>query len=292
MNIQPKKSVCPDEIVVYDPTPALWHTDVEVGVYPDGMPLIKEPYTLELVKTKAIMVRPTSLQSFMAAMFLVDAARERNDKALRRLLLPMLPGARQDRLLQGGDYLFTAKSIAREINARKFDVVVSLDPHSNVMPALIDRHVTHYFNVPTHDKYDAVVAPDGGSLERATRVAKQLSVPLVHGWKKRDPVTGGISGFGCEETNAKKVLVVDDICDGGMTFVGLAQELQKKGVETMDLWVTHGIFSRGTGLLENHYRYIDRTDSVVTHPSGVTSHNIACDLLIGMETKDEPYHAN
>ena len=38
---------------------------------------------------------------------------------------------------------------------------------------------------------------------------------------------------------AKKILIVDDICSYGGTFLQAAKALKKKGVENIDLYVTH-----------------------------------------------------
>jgi ribose-phosphate pyrophosphokinase len=62
----------------------------------------------------------------------------------------------------------------------------------------------------------------------------------------------------------KECLILDDICDGGGTFTGLATELHKAEAQAVDLFVTHGIFSKG-GTLEG-IRQIFTTDSY--HPIG------------------------
>jgi ribose-phosphate pyrophosphokinase len=72
--------------------------------------------------------------------------------------------------------------------------------------------------------------------------------------KKRDPLTGHLSGFEIKNYNpnpnadGQDLLIVDDICDGGGTFVGLAKELRKAGAKKVYLYVTHGIFSKGLPL--------------------------------------------
>jgi len=40
-------------------------------------------------------------------------------------------------------------------------------------------------------------------------------------------------------------MIVDDICDGGATFILLAKELYAAGAKEVNLFVTHGIFSKG-----------------------------------------------
>ena len=41
--------------------------------------------------------------------------------------------------------------------------------------------------------------------------------------------------------------MVDDICDGGGTFLGLADALAACGAGPLTLAVTHGLFTRGRG---------------------------------------------
>ena len=77
--------------------------------------------------------------------------------------------------------------------------------------------------------------------------------------KTRDVMTGKITGFEvyADDLKGKSCIIVDDICDGGGTFAGLAIELRKKGARKVHLIVTHGTFSKGLTTLTNF-------DSVIT----------------------------
>jgi ribose-phosphate pyrophosphokinase len=228
---------------------------------------------------EAILLRPQSLGALMAALFWVDAIRERG-WAVPRLVLPNICGARQDRVNPSGDFLFTAKSVARELNARHFPSVTVLDPHSDVAPALIDRCRV----VPATfagEGYVGVIAPDGGAEKRASRIALALGVPLYHAWKSRDVTTGAISAFGVQPLSAGHYLVADDLCDAGGTFLGLAGELAKHGV-TADLYVTHGLFTKGTDALLNSFRAVFCTDSTLGAKQGITVLPRCMDLLRGI----------
>lgn len=251
-----------------------------VDRYPDKTPLIQSP-ALDPVNT--LLVQTTSVSELMSALFFVDALDERGAKSLLTLVLPYVPGARQDRLNSSGDYLFMVKSIAKEINARKFDEVVVLDPHSDVTPALIDRcrvvSAADCINPPP-GKYHAVIAPDGGAEKRAAKVAQKLGVPLIHAWKTRDVKTGKLSGFGWDSFGGmivttgtqKNALLVDDICDGGGTFIGLAQEIRKTVVPAqlrLDLYTTHGLYTKGTDELFKWFSHIYCTDSISAARPGV-----------------------
>jgi ribose-phosphate pyrophosphokinase len=93
-------------------------------------------------------------------------------------------------------------------------------------------------------------------------MAKALGIPLINAWKTRDVATGNISGFGCSPLGeAKKVLIVDDICDGGGTFLGLKGILPAD--VKCDIFVTHGIFSKGTKSLLSAFDTVFCTDSTV-----------------------------
>jgi ribose-phosphate pyrophosphokinase len=261
---------------------------VEVSEYPDGLPLVsfnREDYPV------SVLLRPQSLTSFMACMFWIDALHERG-YMVPALTLPFVPGARQDRLSKEGDYLFTAKSISELINARGFPWVTVLDPHSEVTPALIDRcqvvSAADCMNPPP-GKYAAVVSPDAGAEKRAGAVARKLGVPLLHAWKTRDVSTGAIAGFGMEPPKwssvppGSLVLVVDDICDGGGTFIGLAAVLDSLGLKA-HLWVTHGIFSKGTAELLARFGHVYCTDSVAGPRDGIIEIE-TCKKFLGATAK-------
>lgn len=249
---------------------------VIIEFYPDGTPLIRERRV-----PHAILLRPRSLDAFMAAMMWVDAMHDRGFSA-PHLLLPHVPGGRQDRLNDEGDVLFSAKSIAGIINARTFPSVCVLDPHSDVTPALIERcHVAH---LPaglafSRSEYTGVIAPDGGATRRAQRVAAELKLPLFHGWKTREVDGGKISAFGLQTLPVVGCyLIVDDICDAGGTFLGLAAQIQAQQC-TAHLFVTHGLFSKGTGLLVNAFPSVMCTDSIVGDKPDVLTMDYCKQLL-------------
>lgn len=190
------------------------------------------------------------------------------------VLMPYLPGARMDRGEPRGALLY-ANFLNDNLpdNAR----IVILDPHSPVMPKMINANVVEYpferiirrelgvRGDTKNSNYVGVIAPDKGAIDRATRAANVLHVPVFKAEKTRDFETGKLSGFTCEELPKEgKLLLVDDICDGGGTFVGLADTLlSEQGInrDRLDLWVTHGIFSKGFDDLLDRFGHIHTTDS-------------------------------
>jgi len=196
-----------------------------------------------------------------------NAAHQRGAKTVA--LIPYLHGARQDRGIP-----FGANVYATIINGFSIGQIIAFDPHSPVMVGLInnltvvdsaDLVMRRIIGRPDTDerahKYTGIIAPDRGAMGRAQHVADRCGLPLYRAEKHRDEATGHLSGFSCEELPASgKFLIVDDICDGGGTFIGLAQAT---GIppEQIGLYVSHGVFSGRAGQLPNFFGEIFTTDS-------------------------------
>jgi ribose-phosphate pyrophosphokinase len=153
------------------------------------------------------------------------------------------------------------------INQRTFSKVVVLDPHSPVVTSLIKRVRTYPLRLVANqfpqNPWDAVIAPDKGGVARANEMAESLHTGVVYGSKVRDVTTGRLTGFDVSVEAGGHYLVSDDICDGGGTFVGLGELIREQGA-TADLYVSHGIFAKGTTELKKFYNTIYTTDSFTT----------------------------
>lgn len=104
--------------------------------------------------------------------------------------------------------------------------------------------------------------PDKGARQRYEAVSSNYE-NVLHCSKERNLLTGKLKGFKVPELSefkTKKVLLVDDICDGGGTFNGIADSLKEYGLE-LALYVTHGIFSKGFSEISNRFKRIYTTDS-------------------------------
>lgn len=175
------------------------------------------------------------------------------DKAKTVLIAPYIPGARADRGTP-----FGARTYAKFIAEMWFDQIITYDPHSPVIIEELDlwrqedgiltvlnpEDVLNSRNskIVMPNIYDGVIAPDKGAVDRAQGVADQFMVPLFTAEKTRDFETGKLSGFSIELPKTGTFLIVDDICDGGGTFLGLAGVVPKD--VKLDLYVSHGVFSK------------------------------------------------
>lgn len=173
-----------------------------------------------------------------------------------RLDLPYLPYARADRRFVPGDS-FGLRVFAKLINSLHFHTVDTFDVHSSVagreIPNLINLDPIHHYDQLTDcikslggPNGVVLIAPDKGAEKRYDLGAYHLQV-LVGG-KVRDPETGKLSGFTVDSRVREYPigLIVDDICDGGGTFLGLGAEIKRLNPKMkLGLYVSHGIFSQG-----------------------------------------------
>lgn len=185
------------------------------------------------------------------------------------LFMPYVPNARYDRHMVDGDS-FGLKVFASMLNLINFHRVIVADPHSDQTPSLIKncvvipQHTVVLDTLAGEKDFDVLVAPDAGAAKKIYKVAEALVKPVVVMHKTRDVETGDINGVILldELPPNAKCLIVDDICDGGRTFTEAAKVLRSMGAQSVKLFVTHGIFSKGVAtLLENGIDSIYTTDS-------------------------------
>jgi ribose-phosphate pyrophosphokinase len=194
--------------------------------------------------------------------------------------IPYLPYARQDRVCAPGQ-AFSLKVFADVLGPITAPNRLAVwDCHSNVGLTLTGAiNVDASAIVKSHDKLRALIAqentvlvcPDKGARARCENMAKALGDrPLIYCEKVRDPSTGKILGteVHVESLVGKTAVITDDICDGGMTFIKIAEQLKAKRADKVVLFVTHGIFSKGLDVFDGLIDHIFTTNSFpqVTDP--------------------------
>jgi len=196
-----------------------------------------------------------------------------------KLNLHYMPYARQDRVCNDGE-AFGLKVIANLINSLNFDEVMVDDPHSDVTPALLEnvvvqRQVDCFAATKFTDnvyeveffKDHLLISPDAGANKKTLAIAKHLGHDnFIRADKIRNVSTGVIEHTAVYGNVVDRdCLIVDDICDGGATFIALAKQLKFQDAKSVSLYVTHGIFSKGKQHLldngiDNIYCYHDWTE--------------------------------
>lgn len=252
------------------------------ATFPDGQPhCAVDPEAISRAAQQGridVLARLRSSEDIVRLALIVDSVRsaldlgdESSSPVSVCVHLSYLLGARMDRRIGPGqpDTLRVFAELLKESMAR-VDEIRILDPHSPVSLARFpearaiypDRFVS--FALQHIEELDSsmpvVVIPDQGAIARTSGILERIGAAhsVAKCSKKRDPNTGALSGFQLEsgDVRGRGVVIVDDICDGGGTFTGIAEVLRSHGAKSVHLAVTHGIFSRGIELA-----YIDRVYS-------------------------------
>lgn len=181
------------------------------------------------------------------------------DQALIRLnvphtfFLPYLPFARDDRRRSRG----CGNELDVAIDMLKLPQVVIADPHSyvsEVLPYISAEAVAGVVDAETDvfSNRPIILIPDRGARHKVMSWAAGR-FNIAQGDKHRDPSTGALDGFeiNCLTTmKDREVVIVDDICDGGGTFLGLLELARMHEPAKVSLVVTHGLFTKGLECLD------------------------------------------
>lgn len=193
------------------------------------------------------------------------------------LNIPYFPFGRQDRVTEVGE-AFSLMVFSNYVNSLDFDRVIISDPHSYVTPALINNCI---IDNSTHEKllYRYImdrnikffISPDQGASKKTQELGIKYGLPVVECSKDRDPATGKLSGFRVTNKDVFELipagdgLIVDDICDGGGTFLGIADVVKGYVDYPLDLhlYVTFGCFTRGIDILFTKFKTVGCTYNMV-----------------------------
>jgi ribose-phosphate pyrophosphokinase len=163
-----------------------------------------------------------------------------------------------------------------------------VDVHSDVAAACIknldiisnnffvQEAIEDIFRKPISDLQDEIVfvAPDAGAAKKVYKLAKEIGFKgdIVVCSKYRDE-EGELSNLSINldilSNLHKMFIIIDDICDGGRTFINISEYLKKEygiGLFNKVLFVTHGIFSQGFDQLLQEFSTIATTNSYQDFP--------------------------
>lgn len=171
--------------------------------------------------------------------------------AIIRLYIAYFPYARQDKIVSNYN-TFARYTFCKILDSfiGKIIGMYILDIHSDLSKEE-QKFLGPYLNIriPKFDiKEDFILYPDYNACMKY----RDIYLNKFHNSckKERNQLTGEIGKITCPDLRGiKSVALVDDICDGGSTFIGIAKQLKEQGVEFIKLYVTHGLFSKGKEVL-------------------------------------------
>lgn len=166
------------------------------------------------------------------------------------LTIPYFPYARQDKHVSNNT-TFARVTFEKLLKFLDFDYVVAFDLHSPSRCVVSHSPFNEVLEVIRKINSDMIVFPDKGAETKYLPIFASY-IDSISANKIRNQETGEITHLelngNCE---GKKCLIVDDICDGGMTFIKLSELLFKNGASEVNLYVSHGLFTKGTQILKD-----------------------------------------
>jgi len=263
----------------------------EIVTYPDG----QKNFVLcsDIGKNSEVLIK-SHLNSFSDLELIICATKALKNVGVNdiTLYIPYFLGARSDRKFEKGSTNYLKDVICPIINLQKYKKVVVLDPHSDVLEACLDNFekISNYDLVQSafDDYYGnldqlsdfknvCLISPDAGAFKKVYDVAKSIDYTeeIVIANKVRDIKSGKILRTDVPidiNTVYKDYFIIDDICDGGRTFIEIVKSIKETrkfssavhpdNYGNFYLIVTHGLFSQGFDELSEHFTKIYTTNSI------------------------------
>ena len=201
------------------------------------------------------------------------------------LYTPYFLGSRSDRKFEEGSNNYLKDVICPIINNLKFESVTVLDPHSDVLEACLNnfkkvdnlsliRFATNNYQYDNQKKSGIMsedfilISPDAGANKKIFKIAEQIGYTgdVITCSKSRDEngkLSHVVVPIDRRLATDKDFIIIDDICDGGATFINIAKDIKETWSlkNKIYLIVTHGIFSKGFKELNVYFDGIYCTNS-------------------------------
>jgi ribose-phosphate pyrophosphokinase len=256
------------------------YIDYKISKFPDGQ------QTVDIVDTHFNRTKPTvqirsRMNDFKDLELILCATQSLRNLGITEieLYVPYFLGGRSDRLFQYGGVHYLKQVIVPIINSQGYCKVKVFDPHSDVLEALItnfaktNNHQLVKFALEKIDNKNGardricLVSPDAGAYKKIFDVVKEFQIDnIITANKVRDVKSGEIIRTEIPVLDQHRDLsyvILDDICDGGRTFIELAKVMKDSRPTTkLYLVVSHGIFSKGLKELSQYFDGIFTTDSI------------------------------
>jgi len=198
------------------------------------------------------------------------------------LKLGYVIGYRSDRPFNDKQICYFKDVSAHIINSLNYVNVTILDQHSDVNSAVIDNCI----NIKPYEYIESaiglidysesfeiakreliLISPDFGAFKKVNSVAEINERKMICFTKIRNEM-GEIKFDIVNNTKTldknANYLIIDDICDGGRTFINILDFLIEQGIphKQLNLYVTHGIFSNGIDVFNNKLNKIFTTNTI------------------------------
>jgi len=243
-----------------------------IARFPDGdiQPKLKD---LNRKYPTKVTMRLKTPEDFFLLLCLTDIV-HRQELRIDEVYFPYFMSMRNDRVMNFASS-FNLKVIGNMIDMIGADHIRVLTAHDrDAMKHCIKTPIVFQDNFDFADdtcismfmrNFNVLAFPDEGACKNFQHAAKYF-LSLGNGrkviWFKKDRIT---EQFTLAQTDVNlegaRVLVVDDLCDGGWTFGKIAEKLNELGIAYRGIMITHLIQEKGLVLLLQNYDEVVLTNS-------------------------------
>jgi ribose-phosphate pyrophosphokinase len=226
----------------------------------------------------------------------IDAFKRASAKTIN-IVMPYFGYARQDRKAAAREPI-TAKLVANMLVNAGATRILTVDLHTVQVQGFFDIPEDNLFTIPLFTEYYralglfgdnvVVISPKNSGIKRARSLAKSLDAPIaIIDHEKND--SGRQNGYIIGDVKGKKVIMVDDIINTGITFYAAGEVLAKSGATEIYACASHGILANNACDLMNlsSIKEVCVTNSVnvLKHCTPKNLKIITCSKLIAQAIK-------
>lgn len=250
------------------------------------------------------------LNNFMDLELIICATQSLKELNIKKihLYVPYFLGGRSDRKFEEGSCNYLKQVICPIINNLNFESVNVLDTHSDVLEACLNNfnkcdneelfsyavleHICAGKGIDRYLKNDILLlSPDAGASKKIYKLADKTEYKgdIITCLKNRDE-NGKLTKTVVPNMDLNKnIIIIDDICDGGRTFIEIAKVIKERyngfvkelpyspyeKTGKMYLIITHGIFSKGFEELSHYFDgvYCTNSYSDINELNGLQNNN-------------------
>lgn len=193
----------------------------------------------------------TNVNARLMELFLLADSARRAGAGKITALVPCLGYSRQERSAYEYGPVPMAV-VAKLVEAAGIDRIITIDLHSPQISEFFSIEVVNLNPIKLFaDAYSirgvnaVIVSPDAGSSSRAKSLANEINAEFLVLEKNR--IGAGecnVSGSINNTVQGKHCVLIDDIIDSAATMVKAVELLASEGAASIEIYATHGIFSK------------------------------------------------
>lgn len=245
---------------------------MKITTYPDG-----GKYVTNDLNEEHLVYRINSYED----LFLLKSIKDANSN-LEEITIPCMFQQQHDRQFNPNES-FELALVCEFINSLGFKKVKVFHPHSDVTPALLKPSncevisnkdfiaeviLSLYDNAITAEKSCILMSSDANGFKSLMKLCKELNwkgetygASKSRAYESADKEARLIQEIDRRDFGGKDILLVDDICVYGGTFIGIAKMLKERNVGRMYLAVSHITVDNPSGELFQLFDRVFTTDS-------------------------------